>query len=252
MGSCAFSTPELIEAAAGCEAIVTHRGTPFPAEVFDALPDLVAVFRCAVDISDIDVDAASANGVLVGRAAKSFVPSTAELALGLYLDPSRSIAESTVDYHKGVEPPQRPGRQLRGQTAGIVGYGAIGTYLADLLAASDVVFPLAHSTPATENLIDATVLAKMKPGASLLNVSRGELLDEHAVAAALDSRHLGGLAMDVGRAADQRPSPDLAARAGVVATPHLGGLTPENAFAQAASSVEQIEVMLVGEAPTDR
>jgi D-3-phosphoglycerate dehydrogenase len=89
----------------------------------------------------------------------------------------------------------------------------------------------------------------MRRGALLVNVSRGELLDEEAVAAALDSGHLGGLAMDVGRAPDQRPSSALATRPGVVATPHLGGLTPENADAQAMSSVEQVRAILAGTMP---
>jgi D-3-phosphoglycerate dehydrogenase len=119
----------------------------------------------------------------------------------------------------------------------------------ELLGRSDVVFPLAPASPATTNLVDATALAKTRPGALLVNVSRGELLDEVAVAAALDSGHLGGLAMDVGRAPDQRPSPVLAMRPGVVATPHLGGLTPENADAQAMSSVEQVRAILAGEMP---
>ena len=88
-----------------------------------------------------------------------------------------------------------------------------------------------------------------RPGAMLVNVSRGELLDERAVGAALDSGHLGGLAMDVGRAPDQRPTSELAARPGVVSTPHLGGLTPENADAQAMSSVEQVRSILAGELP---
>jgi D-3-phosphoglycerate dehydrogenase / 2-oxoglutarate reductase len=89
----------------------------------------------------------------------------------------------------------------------------------------------------------------MRRGASLINVSRGELVDEDAVSAALDSGHLGSFAMDVGRAPDQRPSPKLARRPGVVATPHLGGLTPENADAQARSSVEQIVAMTAGVMP---
>ena len=118
-----------------------------------------------------------------------------------------------------------------------------------LLAEADVVFPLAPGSPATENLIGGPELATMKAGAILVNVSRGELLDEEAVADALDRGHLGGLGLDVGRAPDQRPSPALAARPDVVATPHLGGLTPENADAQARCSVEQVQAMIDGSVP---
>ena len=274
-----LTTPELIEAAAAHHVIIAHRSTPGERALFDNSPELVAFLRCAVDISTIDVDAASARGVLIARADKSFVASTAELALGLALAVCRNIAESAIDYRSGGEPPQRSGRQLRGRTAGILGYGAIGSYLADLLLAvgmdvmvtdpavtvdrrritqtdqatllgnADVIFPLAPAQPSTANLIDADALAVMKRGAILVNVSRGELLDEDAVAVALDEGRLGGLGLDVGSAPDQRPSPALASRPGVVATPHLGGLTPENADAQARSSVEQVEAMLSGSLP---
>lgn len=275
-----LTTPELIEHAAGCDVIVAHRATPGEARLFDEHPELLAFLRTAVDISTIDVDAATGHGVLVAHADKSFVPSTAELALALMLDLARHVSDSTVDYRNGDEPPQRAGFQLRGKTAGLIGYGVIARYLADVLRAmgltvlvtdpytddaaadgfeqtsfddllgrSDIVLPLALSTPETENIIDADALRAMRRGALLVNVSRGELLDEQAVADALDAGHLGGLAMDVGRAPDQRPSPDLAARPGVVATPHLGGLTPENADAQAYSSVEQVAAMTHGEIP---
>ncbi len=274
-----LTTGELVEAAAGCDVIVAHRSTPGEAALFAGRPELLAFLRTAVDISTVDVGAATANGVLVAHADKSFVPSTAELALALMLDLARGVSESTVDYRRGVPPPQRSGFQMRGKTAGIIGYGAIGRYLtaalralgvdvivhdpytdptadgverlplAELLGRSDFVLPLAASTPETEHLIDGEALALMRHGAMLVNVSRGELLDEAAVAAALDSGRLGGLAMDVGQAPDQRPSPGLASRPGVVATPHLGGLTPENADAQAMSSVEQVQAMLAGEVP---
>lgn len=274
-----LTTPELIAAASGCDVIIAHRSTPGETSLFSALPELLAFLRCAVDISTIDVTAASDAGVAIGYADKSFVASTAELALGLMLDLARNISESTIDHRAGVQPPQRSGRQLCGRTAGIIGYGAIGAYLAGLLrgigmrvvvcdphadatvdgfdqtdlhvllADAEFVLPLAPSTSATHHLIDAGALATMQPGAMLVNVSRGELIDESAVAAALDSGHLGGLAMDVGQAADQRPSPALAGRPGVVATPHLGGLTPENADAQARSSVEQVQAIVAGVMP---
>tara|TARA_B110000305_G_scaffold240380_1_gene310821 strand:+ start:340 stop:1350 length:1011 start_codon:yes stop_codon:yes gene_type:complete len=274
-----LTTPELIEAASDCDVIVAHRSTPGEPELFAALPCLLAFLRCAVDISTVDVDTASAAGVLVARADKSFVPSTAELALGLLLDCARTISASTIDYRDGRQPPQRPGWQLAGQTAGILGYGAIGSYLAGLLAGigmrvlvhdpfvtdvgdtaklaernqllteADVVFPLAQATPETENMVNADFLAQMKPGATLINVSRGELLDDDAVFAALESGQLRALGLDVGRAADQRPAPLLAAHQRCVATPHLGGLTPQNADAQAMSSVEQISSMIARKVP---
>ncbi|MBK5331002.1 MAG: hypothetical protein JJD93_03475 [Ilumatobacteraceae bacterium] len=274
-----LSTAELIAAARGCDVIIAHRSTPGDAAVFNELPGVIAFLRCAVDISTIDVPAASSAGVVVGHAEKSFVASTAELALALMLDLARNLTESTIDYRQVVQPPQRPGRQLRGRTAGIIGYGAIGSYLADLLrgigmrvvvcdpvadatlggfeqlnlvdllGCSDFVLPLAPALPDTEDLIDADALAIMRRGTMLVNVSRGELIDEVAVGEALDSGHLGGFAMDVGRAADQRPSPELASRVGVIATPHLGGLTPENADAQAMSSVEQVRAIVAGVMP---
>jgi D-3-phosphoglycerate dehydrogenase len=130
-----LSTGELIEAASACDVIAAHRSTPGHAELFTALPHLLAFLRCAVDTSTIDVAAASAAGVVVCRADKSFVASTAELALGLMLDVARNISESTVEYRTGVQPAQRQGRQLSGRTAGIIGYGAIGRHLAQLLRA---------------------------------------------------------------------------------------------------------------------
>ncbi len=274
-----LETSELIEAASGCEVIVAHRSTPGEAALFEQSPDLVAMLRCAIDISTIDVDAASAHGVLVANADKSFIPSTAELAVGLTIAVARHIAESAVDYRAGEEPPQRPGIQLRGRTAGIIGYGSIGRYLAEilqaigmrvlacdpsvdditdpvelvgfdrLLAESDVVFPLTPGGAETTNLIGRDELAAMRPGSILVNVSRGEVLDDDAVIAALESGHLRGVGLDVGRAADQRPASALASRPDVVATPHLGGLTPANADAQAASSVEQVRALIEGRIP---
>ena len=274
-----LTTTELIERSAGCDVVVAHRSTPGERALFEQSPALLAFLRCAVDISTIDVEAASAAGVLVARADRSYVASTAELALGLLLDLARNISESTNDHRRAGQAPQRAGIQLRGRTAGIIGYGSIGSYLAPVLQAmgmrvlvcdpvadagldgfepqefrtllgqSDVVFPLAPAMASTHHLIDAAALASMRPGALLVNVSRGELLDEAAVAAALDSGHLGGLAMDVGQAPDQRPSPALAMRPGVVCTPHLGGLTPENADAQAMSAVEQVRALVAGTMP---
>jgi D-3-phosphoglycerate dehydrogenase len=274
-----LTTPELVEAARGCEIIVSHRATPGEAGLFDNSPDLIAFLRCAIDIRDVDLEAASANGILIARAAASFVPATAELALALMLDLARDVTESAIAFRDGRTPPSHMGRQLCGSTAGIIGYGRIGRYLADILVVlgmrvlvtdpyttldkaelsqvdlpsllreSDFVLPLAVATEETENLIDAEALAQMKPTAILVNVSRGNLVDEAALEAAYSEGRVTKVGMDVGCAPDQRPSPHLAKLPGVVATPHLGGLTPQNAEAQAMSSVEQVAALVEGRVP---
>jgi D-3-phosphoglycerate dehydrogenase len=274
-----LSPAELIDAAKGCGIIVSYRQTPGYGEIFAALPELVAFVRCAVDIRNVDVAAASRAGVLVTRASPGFVPAVAEHVVGLMVDLARGISDAAGAYRAGRVPTARMGRQLRGATLGIVGYGAIGRYLAELglafgmkvlvadpyvriertgvtqcelatlLAESDFVVPLAVATEETENLIDAEALQQMKPSAFLVNASRGNLVDETALARALDAGRIAGAAMDVGRAPDQMPSPGLAGRADVIATPHSAGLTPEAIEHQALETVRQVEAILAGVAP---
>ncbi len=269
----------LAAAASGMDAIVADRQVPVTDAVFAALPGLAAVCRVAVDISTIDVPAASRHGVLVTRATPGFVPAVAELALGFLVDLARGVSRAVVDYRAGLDPVPRPGRQLAGATLGVIGYGAIGRRLAalglaldmtvlvadpyasvdgpglrqvsfqDLLAASDFVACLALATAATENVMDAAAFARMKPGAFFMNLSRGELVDEAALRDALQSGRLGGAALDVGRAPDQKPIPALAGRPDVVATPHIGGLTLEAAEHQAFDTVRQVEALAQGRMP---
>jgi D-3-phosphoglycerate dehydrogenase len=274
-----WSPEQMIAAAEGCEVIVSYRQSAAPAAVFDSLPDLVAFVRCAVDIRNIDVAAASRNGVLVTQASAGFVPAVAEMTVGLMIDLARRVTDSVLAYRGGRVPTAAMGRQLKGSTLGVIGYGAIGRYLSDLavalgmtvlvadpharadkpglrqvalaelLAASDFVVCLAVATEATENLMDAAAFARMKPGAYFVNVSRGNLVDEAALQAALDSGHLAGAALDVGRAPDQMPTPSLAAHPSVIATPHVGGLTPPAAFHQSLETVRQVAEILKGRAP---
>ncbi len=105
---------------------------PDPGEIFPALPNLRAFVRCAVDIRNIDVDAASAAGILVTRAGPGFVQSVAELALGFMVDLSRGVSRATADYHAARKPEIIMGRQLAGSRLGIIGYGSIGRYLAQI------------------------------------------------------------------------------------------------------------------------
>lgn len=269
----------LIAAAREVDLIIADRSTPVPGEVFAGLPKLRVVMRTAVDIRNIDVEAASAAGVLVTRAEPGFVRSVVELALGLLVDLSRGVSRAAADYHAGRVPEIRVGRQLAGSTVGIIGYGRIARELAPLLAAigmsvlvsdpyaqvddprfiklpidallgrADYVVCLAIANEETENLLDATAFARMKSDAFFLNLSRGNLVDEAALAAALTEGRIAGAAMDVGRAADQMPSPELARLPNVIATPHIGGLTPPASESQAMDTVRQVQALLRAEVP---
>ena len=270
----------LVAAAQDVDIIIADRVTEGRGEIFPKLPKLRAMVRCAVDIRNIDVAAASAAGVLVTRASPGFVPAVAELALGFMVDLSRGLLRATSDYHAGRKPEVVMGRQLAGSRIGIIGYGSIGRYLAplakalgmevlvadpfaipndltirhvpldELMAEADYVVCLAIANEQTENLMDAAALAKMQSHAFFINLSRGNLVDETALATALRENRIAGAAMDVGRAPDQMPSPELAKLPNVVATPHIGGLTPQAIEHQALETVRQVAAIIKGEAPT--
>ena len=274
-----LSTPELIEAAKGCELIVSYRQTPGEAELFANSPDLVAFSRCAIDIRNVNVPAASAAGILVTQASAGFIASVAEWSVGAMIDLGRHLTAMTVSYHGGRVPVSPMGRQLKGATLGVMGYGAIGRYLADLgvalgmtvlvsdpyakveggaiaqvelpelLSRADYVVCLVVANEQTENLMNAAAFAQMQRGAFFLNPSRGNLVDEAALLGALDSGHIGGCAMDVGRAPDQMPTPALAKHPKVIATPHSAGLTPEAIEHQSLETVAQAAQIVKGIAP---
>lgn len=275
-----LETEELIQAAQHCDALIAYRQTPAPRSLFAGLPQLAAFIRCAVDIRTVDVPAASEHGVLVTQASAGFMASVSEWILGVMVDLARGISRYNADYHqKGIATPFM-GRQLRGSTLGVIGHGAIGSDLSglglalgmkllvhtpetltprpglqqvslrDLLAGSDFVVCLAPANAQTANLMNAETFATMQRGAFFINASRGELVDETALLAALDSGHLGGCALDVGRAPDQMPSPQLTRHPLVVATPHIGGLTVPAVEHQALETVSQLEQLLRGKIPS--
>ena len=269
----------LASEAKGCAIIVSDRQTPGPAALFDKAQDLVAFLRCAVDIRNIEVEAASRNGILVTQATPGFAASVAELTIGFMIDLARHVTAATGDYRTGGEATVHMGRQLSGSVLGIIGYGVIGVRLGKLalafgmkviacdphkriaepgieqrsfeevLAGSDFVVCLAVATPETENLMDAAAFARMRRDAFFLNLSRGNLVDEEALERALDEKRIAGAAMDVGRAPDQKPNLRLARRPDVIATPHIAGLTPGAIEHQAFDTVAQVRALLAGEVP---
>ncbi len=265
----------LVAAAADCDLVVSYRQSPGEAVIFESLPRLVAFLRCAIDIRNVDVPAASRAGVLVTQASAGFVTSVTELVIGFMIDLSRRVTSHAVSYHAGEVPQAVMGRELRGSTLGVIGYGAIGRELArvaqamgmrvlicdpyvsgiksvaldELLSQADFVVPLAVANAETENLMEERQFGQMKQGAFFINVSRGNLVDEAALVRALDSGRIAGCALDVGRAPDQMPTPALAARADVIATPHAAGLTLPAIEHQSMETVAQAAKILKGRAP---
>lgn len=270
---------DLVAAAQGCDIIIAYRQTPFDAAVFAALPQLWAVCRCAMDIRTIDVNAASQNGILVTRASAGFGTAVTEWVMGVLIDAVRHISAARLQYQAGHEAQALMGSELRGATLGVLGYGHIGRQVCalaqafgmqvlahdphvqsvdpgvslvsweHLLSASDHVVCLAPATAETENLFNANAFAQMKPGAWFINAARGNLVDEDALMHALDHGHLSGAAMDVGRGPDQTPSLALARHPKVIATPHIGGLTPAATEHQAMETVVQTRALLQGQIP---
>jgi len=269
----------LVAAARNCEIVISDRQTPGPASFFAAAADVVAFLRVAVDIRSIDVAAASKAGVLITQATPGFMAPVAEMAVGMMVDLARGVSRSVLAFRAGDQPEARMGRQLKGATLGIIGYGEISRHLApigvalgmkvliadpfqtiddprltkvelsELLALSDFVVCLAVANDQTENLMNADAFARMKRSAYFINLSRGNLVDEGALEQALDTRRIAGAAMDVGRAPDQQPSPHLARRTNVIATPHTAGLTPEAIEHQAFDTVRQVADLIAGRMP---
>jgi D-3-phosphoglycerate dehydrogenase len=229
------------------------------------------VCRVAVDIRNIDVEAASAAGVLVTQASRSWVPAVSELVIGLMIDAARGISRADAAYKAGRAPHAGMGRQLAGATVGVIGYGPLGRRVAELALAfgmkvmvndpyvtvehadieqveldellrrADFVLPLAVATEETESLIGARELGLMRASSFLINLSRGNLIDEAALIAPRRKRIAGAARRRPRRrsdAVDQR-SP----RADVVAT-RMAGLTAAAIEGQALETVAQVGEIL--------
>ncbi len=270
---------ELVSAAKKSDIIIAYRQTAAPESLFAQLPNLAAFVRCAIDIRAVDVAAANKFGVLVTQASAGFSAAVAEWIIGAMIDLSRDITTNAVSYHAGRAPLIRMGSELRGATVGVIGYGQISRYFCDLalafgmrvlvcdpfakvdreglaqvdltqlLGESDHVVCLATANEHTENLMNTNTFSAMKNGAFFINASRGNLVDDAALLVALDSGHLAGCAVDVGRAPDQMPTPEVARHPLVIASPHVGGLTPGAIEHQAMETVTQVQRILQGECP---
>ena len=253
----------LLEAVKGVHLIGIRSRTQITAEVLEAADRLIAIGCFNVGTNQVDIDAARRLGVPVFNAPFSNTRSVAELVIGeIVMLLRRVIPRSVAAHDGGWDKSATNSHEVRGKTLGIIGYGNIGSQLsnlaeafgmkviyhdhtdklrhgntepadslADLLARSDIVTLHVPETPATHGMIGSAEIASMKPGAYLINNSRGTVVDLDALAAALRDGKLRGAAIDVfpvepGSNAERFQSP-LQGLDNVILTPHVGGSTEE-------------------------
>ncbi len=254
---------QLSQALAKTHILGIRSRTQLTADVLAAAPKLLAVGCFCIGTNQVNLDAAQAQGIPVFNAPFSNTRSVAELVIAEIIMLMRGIPQRNAAAHRGDWLKNADNAfEIRGKTLGIVGYGHIGTQLgvlaeslgmqvifhdveaklplgnaaasaglAQLLAASDAVSLHVPQTPETHLLIGSDEIARMKPGAWLVNASRGQVVDIDALAQALNDGQLSGAALDVFPAepksnTDQFESP-LRGMDNVILTPHIGGSTAE-------------------------
>ncbi len=274
------SHDELAAIIADYDALVVRSQVSVDAALIDAGTRLAVIGRAGVGVDNVDLDAATRAGIVVVNAPTGNTIAAAEHTLALLYALARRIPAADASVRRGEwKRSAFTGVELRGRTLGIVGLGKIGQAIAAraramemrvlavdpflsveqaahhgvelvdmaaLLATSDAITVHVPLTRATKGLIGAAEIARMKPGAFLLNVARGGVLDEQAVADALRDGPLGGAAFDVYTTEPPPPDSPLRSAPNTVLTPHLGASTEEAQVAVAEEVADQILDVLDG------
>jgi D-3-phosphoglycerate dehydrogenase len=274
----------------GYDALVV-RSTKVPRAVLEASNRLVLVIRAGAGTNTIDTEAAAERAVFVCNVPGRNAAAVAELTMGLLLAIDRRIADNVADLRDGRWDKKTYGKAegLLGSTMGIIGLGSIGMLVAeratafgirvqsvartgrstaaatraeelgitmcdsveDLVASSDIVSIHVPASPRTKHLVDEAFLARMRPGAILLNTSRGDVVDEDALLKALDQGHVrAGLDVFDDEPGSGRTEWDsaLGKHPGVVATHHIGASTTQAQRAIAQGVTEIVDAVMSGEA----
>ena len=252
--------PELNAELADADALIVRSATQVTAPLLERAPRLRVVGRAGVGVDNIDLDAATLRGVLVMNTPGSNSVSVAEHTVALLLALARQVPQMSAALHAGRWEKSSSGVEVRGKTLGLVGLGRVGVEVArraralemrivahdpyvaptfareigvdllpldELLGCADFVSLHTALSPATEKLINAERIAKMKCGARLINTARGELVDEGALAEALRAGQLAGAALDVFASEPVPANWPLRGLPNVIATPHVAGSTRE-------------------------
>ena len=251
-----WSNPEELKASLkDATALVVRNRTKVTADVIAAAPKLKVIARAGVGLDNIDIKAADAAGVVVVAGLGANAVSVGELTLGLGLALLRNIPGHDVATRDGGWV-RTPGRELSGLTWGLLGCGATGmatakllqgfgcpvvgydpyaknvpgvelTSFEDVLKRSDVVSIHMPSTPETNGSINAATLALMKSDAIIVNVGRGEVINEADLMAALKAKTIAGAALDV-RAQEPPVAGEMEQIPNLILTPHVAGITIES------------------------
>lgn len=271
-----MSPEELERVIPDYNAIIVRSATKVKASVIEAGKNLKLIARGGVGLDNIDVEAARARGITVLNTPGASARSVAELAVGLMFAVLRKISWADAALKRGRWEKKRcQGQELGGKTLGVVGTGSIGREvirmakglgmevmatkrdlsqvppeleelgvplipLDDLLRQADIVTLHLPATDDTKNLFDASTIAKMKKGAVLINCARGGIVDEAALAEALEKGHLSGAGVDV--FAEEPPPEDnpLLKFENVVLMPHAGASTDEGQFRVGLEVAEKV------------
>jgi D-3-phosphoglycerate dehydrogenase/(S)-sulfolactate dehydrogenase len=251
-----WNNPDELKAALkDVKALVVRNRTKVTADVIAAAPGLKVIARAGVGLDNIDLKAADAAGVVVVAGLGANAVSVGELTLGLALSLLRNVPGHDVATRDGGWV-RTPGRELSGLTWGLLGCGATGvatakliqgfncsvlgydpyaknvpgvelTSFEDVLKRSDVVSIHMPSTPETNGSINAATLALMKKEAIIVNVGRGEVINEADLIAALKAKTIAGAALDV-RAQEPPTTGEMETIPNLILTPHVAGITKES------------------------
>ena len=275
-----LSPEELIAIIGGYDGLAVRANTKVTAQLLKAATNLKVVGRAGIGVDNVDVAAATAQGVVVMNTPFGNSITTAEHAIALLFAVARQIPQANASTHRGEWDKARfIGVDLTGKSLGVIGCGNIGAIVAEralglkmkvlafdpflcddrarelgvdkvdldtLFARADFISLHTPLTEATRNIIDAKAIAKMKKGVRIVNCARGGLIVEEDLKAALDSGHVAGAALDVFKVEPPRDNP-LLADDRVVCTPHLGASSSEALESVALQIAEQmVEYLLTG------
>ncbi len=274
-----MSKEELIAAIPDYDALIIRSGTRPDADVIAAGVNLKVIGRAGIGVDNVDIDAASKHSVMVMNTPRANSVATAEQTMALML----AVNRNTVAAHNSLaagewERARFIGSELEGKTLGVIGFGYIGRLVArraqafgmkiiasdpyvsedvaaemnarllslpNLLTQADIITLHSVVTPETANLINADTISQMKDGVVIINVARGKLIDEQALADGLRSGKVAAAAVDVYQQEPPAGSP-LIGLPNVLHTPHLGASSKEAQRRVAVEMVEQVADALRG------